>query len=44
MVIIAIDSFKGSLSSVEACQIVKNAIMDSTDREGKNSDDQQQSD
>jgi glycerate kinase len=32
MIIVAIDSFKGSLSSVEACEIVKNAIMDSTDK------------
>ncbi|KAF0092531.1 MAG: glycerate kinase [Fusobacteria bacterium] len=32
MIIVAIDSFKGSLSSVEACEIVKNAIIDSTDK------------
>ncbi len=32
MIIIAIDSFKGSLSSIKACQIVKNAIIDVTDK------------
>ncbi len=32
MVIVAIDSFKGSLSSVEACELVKNAIIDATDK------------
>jgi glycerate kinase len=31
MIIVAIDSFKGSLSSVEACEIVKKAFIDSTD-------------
>lgn len=31
MVIVAIDSFKGSLSSVEACEIVGKAFMDATD-------------
>lgn len=31
MVIVAIDSFKGSLSSVEACEIVGKAFVDSTD-------------
>ena len=32
MIIVAVDSFKGSLSSLDACEIVKDAIRDCTDR------------